>query len=180
MSDFKNSKFGILRTSIPIPWTSVTSRATSRAQDDVTQRHDVIQATISLLSHGCQAVARGALSSKPLGRFRSFFACRLVWWSRVHQEKFSTIGPISQLWENYLISMVTDWNLRIPISRRYFRGSIDCPCAIWSRSVENPGSRSRTNKRTANSNYSKIFNRIIFYLLLRKNVFLVGVFYFIF
>ena len=41
-SDFQNSKFGMLSTSIPICLTSWTARATSRARGDVTHACDVI------------------------------------------------------------------------------------------------------------------------------------------
>ncbi len=43
-----------------------------------------------------------------------------------------------------------------PVSRRCPLAPIDCLCAIWSRLVENPGSRSRTNNQTTKQTDSKL------------------------
>ncbi len=55
--------------------------------------------------------------------------------------------------------MATDWNSQILFSRHRSRTPMDCPCAIWSRSVENPGRRSRTNNQT-NERQTQIIVRL--------------------
>ena len=148
----------MLRAPAPICMTSKWCRRDAR--DDVTHAcdmHNVIQATISLLMVAKQLLRGPYLQNRWVDFVHFLHAdwyggagstMKLVWWSRVHHEKFSTIGSISEPWENFLISITTDGNFQIPFLRRRFRALRDCLCAIWSRSVENPGSRSRTNKQT--------------------------------
>ncbi len=76
------------------------------------------------------------------------------------ETKIITRRQILLLWENFLISMATDWNFLIPFSRGGSLTSRGCLSAISSRSAEKPRRRSQTNKQpnkwTENSNYSMI------------------------
>ncbi len=55
------------------------------------------------------------------------------------------VQNISLSWWNGTSKSAFPWQ---QFSRRRFQVPIGCPCAIWSRSVENPGSRSRANNQT--------------------------------
>ncbi len=80
---------------------------------------------------GCQAVAREGLSLKTLDRFSWFLAGKFLWWSRAYHRKFSTIRQIPELWENFAISMATDWNFKVSFLRALFRAPPRHLCKDW-------------------------------------------------
>ncbi len=61
---------------------------------------------------------------------------RQLWPHGPFIQKFSTIRPIGALWENFLLSMETDWNFQILYSQLHPMVPIDCTCAIWSSLVQ--------------------------------------------
>ncbi len=140
----------ILSRAIPshldIRWRRATSRARgrhARARGRHQGRHKVqLSLNLNLVAI---PVAMG-LSLKPRGRFRSFSAGKLLWGSRLYHTKFSAISPISEPWENFLISMATDWNFQISFSRGVFRAPSGPPCQVWCPSVRKRPRSSRTNK----------------------------------
>ncbi len=87
----------------------MTSRNVSRARTSpvrarTSQTH---QSHTSLnLNLVAASIAMG-LSWKPLGRFPSFFACKLIWMRQTYTAKISRIGLISLDLESFCVTMAT-------------------------------------------------------------------------
>ncbi len=121
----------------------ITHAMTSRAHDDI-----IMTTSRGFYSDfGCQALAMD-LSLKPSSRFRSFLGGTFILQNRHHTAKIINMGLIIKLWENFPISMATNWNFQILFSRGRSLTPRGPPYAILSRSVEKPWKRPRTNKQT--------------------------------
>ncbi len=146
----------MLSTSIPINSTSMTSRATSCARDDVTRawrywpsywdktwRHGCMVFFRSVVTH-CQ----GGLSAKRPDRICSLLAGRLIWVRWSHMPKFNNLKPISWPWENFLVSMKAKWFPWKRTSPDFFRARPRPPWQVWRLLARKRRSSFRTNAAT--------------------------------